>query len=302
MLKRILILTAALAMAFAAAAQTTTKSEDLVAFDSIEISNDFEVTFHQADFYRVDWTYDTILNDVVGVSVSGKTLHISLNKKGMSSELKKTYRGRNAPKPILKATVYAPSFSNLTLSENAVFNAADNRIETDVFQLSVTDKAQVSRLSVGADRAVITMDKDGKAALTLAAGQIDIRTARSSALDLKQTSGTLNISAANTSVVTVSGDTEAMATTTQNSSKVTVSGTASTLRHDGKGSSEVDVLNAPVQSAEVTMANSGKLYLSVSETLRVDLKGGSSVYFSGEPQISVVNIVSSTLTRYTGKK
>lgn len=302
MLKRILILTAALAMAFAAAAQTTTKSEDLVAFDSIEISNDFEVTFHQADFYRVDWTYDTILNDVVGVSVSGKTLHISLNKKGMSSELKKTYRGRNAPKPILKATVYAPSFSNLTLSENAVFNAADNRIETDVFQLSVTDKAQVSRLSVGADRAVITMDKDGKAALTLAAGQIDIRTARSSALDLKQTSGTLNISAANTSVVTVSGDTEAMATTTQNSSKVTVSGTASTLRHDGKGSSEVDVLNAPVQSAEVTMANSGKLYLSVSDTLRVDLKGGSSVYFSGEPQISVVNIVSSTLTRYTGKK
>lgn len=302
MLKRILILTAALAMAFAAAAQTTTKSEDLVAFDSIEISNDFEVTFHQADFYRVDWTYDTILNDVVGVSVSGKTLHISLNKKGMSSELKKTYRGRNAPKPILKATVYAPSFSNLTLSENAVFNAADNRIETDVFQLSVTDKAQVSRLSVGADRAVITTDKDGKAALTLAAGQIDIRTARSSALDLKQTSGTLNISAANTSVVTVSGDTEAMATTTQNSSKVTVSGTASTLRHDGKGSSEVDVLNAPVQSAEVTMANSGKLYLSVSDTLRVDLKGGSSVYFSGEPQISVVNIVSSTLTRYTGKK
>lgn len=302
MLKRILILTAALAMAFAAAAQTTTKSEDLVAFDSIEISNDFEVTFHQADFYRVDWTYDTILNDVVGVSVSGKTLHISLNKKGMSSELKKTYRGRNAPKPILKATVYAPSFSNLTLSENAVFNAADNRIETDVFQLSVTDKAQVSRLSVGADRAVITMDKDGKAALTLAAGQIDIRTARSSALDLRQTSGTLNISAANTSVVTVSGDTEAMATTTQNSSKVTVSGTASTLRHDGKGSSEVDVLNAPVQSAEVTMANSGKLYLSVSDTLRVDLKGGSSVYFSGEPQISVVNIVSSTLTRYTGKK
>lgn len=302
MLKRILILTAALAMAFAAAAQTTTKSEDLVAFDSIEISNDFEVTFHQADFYRVDWTYDTILNDVVGVSVSGKTLHISLNKKGMSSELKKTYRGRNAPKPILKATVYAPSFSNLTLSENAVFNAADNRIETDVFQLSVTDKAQVSRLSVGADRAVITMDKDGKAALTLAAGQIDIRTARSSALDLKQTSGTLNISAANASVVTVSGDTEAMATTTQNSSKVTVSGTASTLRHDGKGSSEVDVLNAPVQSAEVTMANSGKLYLSVSDTLRVDLKGGSSVYFSGEPQISVVNIVSSTLTRYTGKK
>ena len=302
MLKRILFLTAALAMAFAAAAQTTTKSEDLVAFDSIEISNDFEVTFHQADFYRVDWTYDTILNDVVGVSVSGKTLHISLNKKGMSSELKKTYRGRNAPKPILKATVYAPSFSNLTLSENAVFNAADNRIETDVFQLSVTDKAQVSRLSVGADRAVITLDKDGKAALTLAAGQIDIRTARSSALDLKQTSGTLNISAANTSVVTVSGDTEAMATTTQNSSKVTVSGTASTLRHDGKGSSEVDVLNAPVQSAEVTMANSGKLYLSVSDTLRVDLKGGSSVYFSGEPQISVVNIVSSTLTRYTGKK
>ena len=302
MMKKAMILMTVLALSLTAGAQTTTKSKDLVAFDNIEISSDFEVTYHQADFYRVDWTFDTILNDVITVHVSGNTLHVSMNKKGMSSELKKTYKGRNAPKPILKVSIYAPYFSNLTLSGNAVFDAMGNRISTGIFQLTLTDKARVSNLSVEADRATISMDKDGKANLTVNAGRIDIQASKSAALDLIQNSGALNISTSGSASVTVSGQTEDIVTVCQNSSKISVSGNADTLRHDGKGSCEVDMLNVPLISAETTMANSSKLYLSVTDSLKVDLKGGCSVYFSGDPVISVVNIASSTLMRYSGKK
>ena len=301
MLRKALILTAALLLSVATWAQTTTKSNDVVAFDNIEISSDFEVTFHQAEFYRVDWTFDTILNDVVGVYVSGNTLHISFNKKGMSSELKKTYKGRNAPKPILKASIYAPSFSHLTLSENAVFDAMGNKIKTGVFQLTVTDKARLSNLSVEADRATLNLDKDASANLTVNAGKLDIQAGKSSKLDLLQNTGALNVSASGSAAVTVSGQTGDIVTATQNSAKVSISGTGDTLRHDGKNGSEVDLLNVPLKSAEVVM-NGSKLYLSVSDVLKVDLKGGGSVFFSGDPKFNVVGIQSSTLARYSGKK
>ena len=302
MLNKTFALLAALVLSSAAWAQTTTKSNDFVSFDNIEVNNDFEVTFHKADFYRVDWTFDTILSDVVGVHVSGRTLHISLNKKGMSSELKKTYKGRNAPKPILKVTVYAPHFSGLTLSENAVFEAAGNRISTGTFQMTLSDKARVNNLVVDADRATIDLEKGGNASLTVNAGQVTVKTDKSSSLNLLQTSESLSVSTAGSSSVTVSGQTESLITSCQNSSKISVSGKAQSVLHNGKGSSETDLLNLPLKTADVTMANSSKLFLSVSESLRVDLKGGSTVTFSGEPRIDVVNIVSSSLLRYTGKK
>lgn len=302
MLKKIITAMMALALATAALAQTTTKSKDVVAFENIEINSDFEVVFHQAEFYRVDWTFDTILADVVGVHVSGNTLHVSLNKKGMSSELKKTYRGRNAPKPVLKVSIYAPSFSHLTLSENAVFDAMGNRIKTGIFELSATDKARVSNLSVEADRASVVLDKDAKVNLTVKAGKIDVQAGKSSSLDMLQNSGALNISTSGSASVTISGQTEDIVSSMQNASRLSVSGSAVTVRHNGKGSSEADLLNLPLSNADVTMANSSKLYLSVSDGLKVDLKGGCSVFYNGNPDITVVNILASTLSHYTGKK
>ena len=302
MLKKIITAMMALALATAALAQTTTKSKDVVAFENIEINSDFEVVFHQAEFYRVDWTFDTILADVVGVHVSGNTLHVSLNKKGMSSELKKTYRGRNAPKPVLKVSIYAPSFSHLTLSENAVFDAMGNRIKTGIFELSATDKARVSNLSVEADRASVVLDKDAKVNLTVKAGKIDVQAGKSSSLDMLQNSGALNISTSGSASVTISGQTEDIVSAMQNASRLSVSGSAVTVRHDGKGSSEADLLNLPLSNAEVKMSYSSKLYLSVSDGLKVDLKGGCSVIYNGNPDITVVNILASTLAHYTGKK
>lgn len=302
MVKKTIALMSALALSLAAWAQTTTKSNDVVAFDNIEINSDFEVTFHQAEFYRVDYTFDTLLSDVVSVHVSGNTLYVSFNKKGMSSELKKTYKGRNASKPILKVSVYAPNFSNLTLSENAVFDAMGNRIRADVFQLTATDKARVNNLSVEAERAVLTLEKDAKAGMTVNAAQIEVHAGKASALEMLQYSDALTITTTGSASVTVSGETGDIVSNTQNSSKVTVSGFAESIRHDGKGSSEADLLNVPIKTAEAVMANSSKLYLSVSDLLKVDLKGGSSVIFNGNPEIDVVNIISSTLMHYSGKK
>lgn len=301
MMKKMITLLTVMALSLTALAQTTTKSNDLVAFENIEINNDFEVIFHQADFYRVDWTIDTILKDVVSVYVSGKTLYVNFNKKGMSSELKKAYKGRNAPTPILKVSIYAPSFNTLTMTENAVFDAMGNKMTTGVFTLNLSDKARVSNFTVEANQATLVLEKDSQAALTLDARKIDIKASKSAVLDLMQTSEGMNITASGSAAVTISGRSEKITTSTQNSSKVAISGTAESLKHDGKGNSEVDMVNVPLKRAEVTM-NSGKINLSVSDQMNIDLKGGASVYYNGSPSFDTINIVSSTLTRYTGKK
>jgi hypothetical protein len=46
------------------------------------------------------------------------------------------------------------------------------------------------------------------------------------------------------------------------------------------------------------MQNSSKLYVNASETLQVDLKGNSHVVFQNDPEVKIVEILSSSLTRW----
>lgn len=304
MAKKWMTFVAALFAALVAQAQsqTTTKTNDFVSFDNIEVSDDFEVTYQVSDAYKVVWTYDTVLSDLISVYVTGQTLYVDFNRKGMSSELKKTYTGRKAPKPVLKATVYAPFFSGLTLNDNAVFNGNGGHIDPARFTLVMTGKTKLSDLIVDADVCSVTAGKDANATLTVNAEEISIKTEKSALVNMVLQSDRLNIDASGSSAISLTGDTGDIVSTSQNSAKVSMNGSAETIRHDGKGTSELDLISAPLQTADLVMANASKIYVNVYDTLKVDLKGNSSVIFDGKPQIEVVNIISSTLMHYTGSK
>ena len=298
-IKRMLAAVAACGFALMAQAQTTTKTNDFVSFDRIEVASDFEVTYHVSDSYKVNWTFDTILSDLVSVFVTGKTLYIDFNRKGMSSELKKTYRGRNAPKMVLRVAVYAPFVQVLSLQDNATFEGGGNRFETNVFSVSVTGKSKVSNLIVGANEVSVEATKDGNVSMTAEAGEVSLKTDNKAVVNLIQDSDKLTVNAAGSSSVILTGSTLDMVTNVQNSTKVQMTSSAETLRHSGKGSAEVDLISVPLKTAEVTMTG-GKLNVNASDLLKVDLKSGADVYFSGDPKIEVVNISSATLMHYTG--
>ena len=127
MVKRILcVLIGTIAFSLAAFAQTESQHLEFEGFDAVVIEDEFDVTFRESRNYMVDYTVDAALenNRLVEIYARGNTLYISLNRKGMSSDLKKQYRGRNAGKAVLKAVIYAPSISSLTVRGKAVFDAA----------------------------------------------------------------------------------------------------------------------------------------------------------------------------------
>lgn len=305
MFQKMLAAAAALMLTLTAMAQTTakttTKTNDFVSFERIEISGDFEVTFHHSDTYKVVWTTDTVLGDLVSVFVTGKTLFISFNQKGMSSELKKTYRGRKAPKPVFKADIYAPDFSEVSLSDNVVFDGTGSAIEFSNFKLELTGKAQLINLVVSAHTASLSLAKDAKVSMTLNSDEINVKAEKSAEVELIQDSDRLVVEASGSASVTLTGDTLDLITVTQNSATVTMTGSAETLRHEGKNSSEVDVVSMAIRSADVVMSG-GKLYVNANDKLKVELKGGASVWFNGSPEFDIVNIQSSSLLHYTGSK
>lgn len=302
-MKKIIAFLTVLVMTVTVRAQeTTSRTNDFVTFDQIEASGDFEIMYYVSDRYRVDWTFDTVLGSLVEVTVKNGILYLTFNEKGMSSELKKTYKGRNARRPLLRATVYAPRISTVTLADNAAFNGAGEVVETGFFRLNMSGKAQFKNMKIHTEKFSLEATRDARADLQVTASQIDIQADKAAIVNLSQESDELSIHTAGTSSITVTGKTTDLLTSAQNSSKITLSGTVDSVRHDGKGSSEMDLLGAPMTAAEAVMSGPCKLYLSVSDLLKVDLKSGSAVYYEGDPRIEVVGIASSSLQHYDGKK
>lgn len=289
-------------------------------FDTIDVENDFEVTLVKGS-YAIALTVDSALDPYVRAYVKGKTLYIGVDEKAVPKDVKKMYKGKNAPEKILRAVVYAPQLNEISLKDNSTMIGTEE-FATDRFSLFVGDKAILKSLNIYSTQATITMKKNASAIIALrSSGDVQIEAGNNSNLqingleckDLKiSTSNSAQITASGnthniavvsdgSSVTSVTTNTEKVYITASGSSKVNVTGTASLLSVKGSRSCVVNTINLPVNEAECEM-NNGTLNLSVAKKLSVNLSSGGEVYFSGQPEIILKDkIVKSTLAPYQSK-
>ena len=85
---------------------------------------------------------------------------------------------------------------------------------------------------------------------------------------------------------------------TKGVSKTVLSGEAASIKASGANSSEVDAVNLPVKSAEVNLVNSSCYTVNATERLKLDVVGGSTLYFNSQPVIEIVRILNSSVRHY----
>ena len=300
-------------------AQTRKRVHEVSAFNAIDVKNNFEVTVAKGG-YGVKLTVDNALSDFAKVYVKGNTLYIYCDEKAIPKEVKKMYKGKNAPVPVLRAVVYAPELSGITMDDESTLTGADD-FNAERFEMSLAGKANVKTLTVHANSARIQMKKNSQAVLSLeTSGEIDVTTENAANLRLASNSRDLTLNAAGSSQQSISCDvltaltvnaegssqtsvgvnTAKVYVAAAGSSKVAVSGTANALTVKTARSASVDALGLPVQEAEVEM-NNGTVTLSPEKSLSLDLSNGGTVNYNGTPEIKVVKIVKSTLLPYGTK-
>lgn len=281
-------------------AQTTTQTQDFSAFKSVDISSGFSVKFEKSDNYSATWTVNKDLNELVQVYVKGGTLYASFLKKGMSPELKKTYKGKNGPAIVLNITVSAPSLSEVNFGDDVTADCSGLPADQDYFTLKTTSNSVVSNLDVESDEFVADMDKKSVATVNCTARSLQLKTGNSSELNISvpDSSETVQFDLGGSSTVNFTGNTEKAVMNMSGSSTLNIKGEANSIEVNSLGSSEINANDFPVYEAYVTMQNSSKLYVNASETLQVDLKGNSHVVFQNDPEVKIVEILSSSLTRW----
>jgi len=131
-------------MAQSLTAQLSEKEIPVTEFDSIHVSDDFEVTLSRGA-YGVRMTVDKELLPYVEVYVKAKTLYVSYDERSVPKELKKLYKGKNGLTPVFRIVAYTPEIKSVTLEDNATFIGIEEFMSSQ-FELSATGKTQVRNL------------------------------------------------------------------------------------------------------------------------------------------------------------
>lgn len=305
----------ALMLGASASAQTT-----LSEFTDIVVSNAFEVTLVKGA-YGINLTVDSNIEPYVQAYVKGQTLEISLDEKAIPKEVKKLYKGKNAPQMVLRAVVYVPEvIRSITLSDEATLMGTDE-FSTDGFVLSLDGKAQVKSLNIFASSAAIDLKKNANAIMVIkASGDIAAQVADNAVLQLTSECKNMKITGNGSAQVTSNGgcsnftaigdgkssimantNTEVVYLDMTGNSKISLTGSANSMSLKGAKSSTIEAVNMVVATVDAVI-NSATATVNATEKIGVDLVGGATLYFSGTPQFAINGKISKSTLAPVGSK
>ena len=300
-------------------AQLSDKEIPVSEYNSIDVSDDFEVTLARGA-YGVRLTVDKDLAPYVEVYVKAKTLFLSFDEKAVPKDIRKLYKGRNGLTPVFRVVAYTPDIHSITLDDNAVFIGVEEFVSSN-FELTAGGKSQVKNLSVVAASAKISMKKNAQAVvsirsdrgvevatesnanlkLTASGNELAIRSEGSSVVVASGPVHLVNVFSAGSSQVTLTSDTEKVDLTMEGSSKVVLTGKGDVLTVKGSRNSNLDAYSMPFEEVTADLAGSSNVTVSVAKKLDATLVGGSALYYSGAPEFRIGKIVKSTLAPYGTK-
>ena len=300
-------------------AKLTDKQIPVSEFNSLNVSDDFEVTLARGA-YGVRLTVDEQLAPYVEVYVKAKTLFLSYDEKSVPKELRKLYKGRNGLTPVFRVTAYTPELQSISLSDNATFIGVEEFLSSQ-FELTAIGKSQVKNLSVSASTAKIILKKNAQAVVSIRSERgVEVNTDNNSNLKLTFTGNELavnsegssvlvasggpcsvmNIFSAGSAQVSVTADADRVDLTTEGSSRVVLTGRGETMTVKGTRSSSVDAYSMPVKTVDVNLSGASAT-VNVDKEVKVTLVSGASLYYSGTPVFQIDKIVKSTLAPYGTK-
>lgn len=279
--------------------QTRSKEHDLSPFEGIEASDGFKVSITTGDRYSAKLTMDDALESYVQCYVKAGVLHLELDGKGMSKDLKKSYKGKNSSEPTLVALVTMPALKALTLNDDSQFFSS-GKIEVGDLVINMTGSSAANNLSITGKSLVLSAAKNAKFTNV----SVDVEDALSVSTDGKAAvaidgqAKEISIIGGGSSDINIKCEVEdRIKVDVSSGSKISLSGKAPSLELSGKGTTAAVDASALKTGKAIIALTGVSADVSPVESIELDLGRGAEVSFSGDPSVNIVKIQSASVLR-----
>jgi len=279
-------------------AQVTQYSIDVQPFSVVDISGPFEVSMVRGTQPRVLLSVTEEFKPYVECSTNGGTLNLSLDERGVPMEVRRLFRGKGTPNPVFTAVIYVPDLVQaVNLDDKVVLKDTEDLFDKARISFSLEGNSCVKSLKLSS--LVFKLEMRGKSAadFTVSCRESIVDLANSCSLTMNEVSEDSFYTLAGSSKSNVKCETQRLTLSAKANSSMTLSGTGDGATFELSSTSEVDASRFGVTDADVRMSSVSRLSVNVVNVLRVNLNGGSTLLFAGDPAVSIDNIRSATMSR-----
>ncbi len=269
---------------------------DYASFKGVEISGDFKLSYVPSDSYSVKLTVDKLLEEYTKAYVKNGVLHIFVDSKALTPEMKKAFKGRNAIIPVQEAEVTAPTLEELYLADNVSLKPG-TEIKGRKILINMTGNTKAEDFRLDTDKAKLVLGGTASVKADIAADSLSLSASGNSNAEIKNRSRLFLAKTTGATDLVLEGSTLKYQIESESNTRISLSGTADTLAVKAGGTCKVSAKNLAVKISDLTLFGNAKCRISATENLKLDMSGRSSVIYDGKPAIEIVKIVSSTVTR-----
>ena len=279
-------------------------SINLSPFTGIRVTDEFKVSILRGAEYRALMTVEEEYMEYVNCSVSGSILEISLDERKVPAEVKRRFRSKGVADPAFTAIIYVPDLlQSVVLEDKAVLRDTEDIFDKARVDFELSGNSSLEKLSVSSLVCRIALKNKAGADLSFTGGECVVEASNSSTLRIvEHQSEVSRYTIQGTAKVESLCTTSTLNVYTKANCTLRVTGSGDKAFFDINGTSEVDASAFEVPEASVTMSSVCKLSEAAYKTLRVNLNGGSTLYFANDPAVTIENIRSASMSRISSGK
>ncbi len=283
-----------------AAAQTTRLEVSPGPFIGVSVSGDFELSLTSGDTYALTMDVSGEFAEFVTSEVVDSVLVIRVNDRQELSDLWKSFRGKNAPVPVFRASVSSPAvLKSVSISGNCHLKALDAVCDSAGVRFNVKDNASVGTVSVSASRAELDLSRKSSGEFRLECDTVRVSAGGSTDYTLRcKAASQVEMDLSSNASLVFAGESEHISVSARGTSRAILNGSAPYAVYNLSGSANVNALNIKVKEANIKMSGICSLMQGASDWIFLNLSNGATLTYSGAPQIHIGNIKNSSVQRY----
>lgn len=290
------------ALIFISAALTAYGQEALTSeycyspFNRIAVNDGFDFSLVNSDVYSVRLSADADIFTYAHAFVKDSTLFLELDKEAFPAELKKRFSGKDSPVLLLRAEISVPDIDVVEIHDNAVL---DNKEPFDCGNISLVldGSAMVAGLEISGSSVSMELTRNSSASISVKAGTLKVGSSAMASVTVACRTRYSSFKALGNSSVTVNCVSDECRIASESAAVVSAAGKAGVCTVTGRAGSIVDVSDLVSDKAEVSLSMASHCKMGTTDSLVVDLTGGSHLTVDGNPSIQIRKILSSSVTQ-----
>lgn len=285
-----------LSAAVAASAQEALTSEyNYSPFNRIVVNDGFDFSIVNSDCYSVRLSADADIFSYVHAFVKDSTLFLELDKEAFPSEVKKRLSGKDSDVLYLRAEIGVPDIDVVEIHDNAVLDSKETFTCGNV-SFVIDGSAMIAGLDISAGCVSLDLTRNSSASVSVKADSLKVVSSALASVTVAGSTGYSAFKALGNSSMTVNCVSDECRIASESAAEVSASGKADVFSVTGRAGSIVNAEDMLSDKAEVSLSMASHCTLGKTDSLTVDLIGGSHLIVDGNPTIQISRILSSSVT------